>query len=1236
MHLICHPARLNDLPACLACSRDLFACDPQERGQLLDMWRALFRSSAGAFWVFEDLDRPAGRGVAYFCLIVFLTDSFAEYVRATAAPCFALQALRRWRAGAPPFLDLDSIRRANTDGGLVMACLQSGAPEEYLAGEAGREVRDLIAESMALVCGGYRLREFFIESYSPASQAWQENAGFRVCNDYAAYYAACDPPPGQRACLNVATRQQTRAGEGTVVASVFNHRPPRFGFTDGEQELLRWALTGLTDEELAAELSLAVISVSKRWSRIYERVLDVAPGLFPPEATAGGQKRGPEKRRRLLHYLRRHPEELRPAILTPEPAVGNRRKDRGRPANAPPSPRLGPRHNLPPQGTSFVGREREVGEVRALLATRRLLTLTGAGGAGKTRLALRTASSLLEEFPGGLWLVELAPLADAALVPQAVVQALGVREEAGTPLSRTLAAWIGDNRLLLILDNCEHLTDACAALAAELRCACPHLHILATSREPLRVAGEQVYPVPGLSLPDTRRPTTPQTLSEVESVRLFVERTRLVRPDFAVMDANAPAVAQVCWRLDGLPLAIEMAAARVRAMAVEEVMAGLDDRFRLLTGGSRSAPPRHQTLRALIDWSYELLNEPEKILLRRLSVFAGGCILEAAERVCAGTGVAGWEVLDLLTSLVDKSLVIFEDQSSGTGRYRLLETVRQYGAERLEESGEAEEVRRRHTLFYLALAEEAAPHLTGYDPVAWLTHLDAEHENLRAALEWCLGDGGDTEAALRLCSSLVEFWHRRGYLTEARQWLGRALARLTDAPPEARAGALSEAARAACEQSDYQAARGLYEQALSIQRERGDAHGIADNSDALGWTLYNLGDLAAARALFEQCLALGRERQEPRIVLQALTSLGDWEEDRNEHAAARALYQEALEVANELGVGQATITALRGLARIDFNDGRYDESRTRTEEVLLRQRALGHTAGVAESLRALGDVARAQRDGPAAHAFYEESRAIYRALDNEVGVGGTLNSQGLMAAQEGDYARAIALYEQWLAIHEERGDRAGAAFALDHMGEFAQDRGDYPAARLYFERCLSIRRGIGHRGRVEAVLLSLGHAAERLGFPADARQPLTECLGIWRDLGDEPQISLVLANLGNAAIADGDLRAARVAFEESLAIRRGLPKEGDIAFSLTDMGNLALREGRREEASDLYRQALAIWRAGGGRGGAAFTMAGVARLATEAGLAERAVRLLGAVNGLVENVSARWPFYMREDYECDM
>ncbi len=466
--------------------------------------------------------------------------------------------------------------------------------------------------------------------------------------------------------------------------------------------------------------------------------------------------------------------------------------------------------NLPRPLTSFVGRVHESAEVKRLLPTTCLLTLTGSGGSGKTRLALQVAADVLGEYADGVWLVELAAVPGPALVPQTVASALGVREVPGRPLQATLLEYLGHRTLLVVLDNCEHLIEASAHLVQTLLEACPGLRILATSREPLGVPGEVAWRVPSLSLPDPRRLPSVDDLGACEAVRLFVERAAAVHPAFRLTPQNAPAVATVVRRLDGIPLAVELAAARVPALTVAQIAERLDDRFRLLTGGRRTALPRQQTLRATMDWSYQLLPERERVLLRRLAVFAGGWTLGAVEAVCGGDGIEGLAVFDLLTQLVFKSLVIMDEQV-GDVRYRLLETVRQYGRDRLLESEETVPVRGRHLVWYRDLAEQAETELMGAGQAAWLDRLEAEHANIRAALEWATG-GREVEVGLRLAGAVWRFWFVRGYFAEGRARLQALLAKGAEVPPAVRAKALKAAGNLAvfC-QGDYASGRLFYE-----------------------------------------------------------------------------------------------------------------------------------------------------------------------------------------------------------------------------------------------------------------------------------------------------------------------------------------------------------------------------------------------------------------------------------------
>jgi predicted ATPase/class 3 adenylate cyclase len=579
-------------------------------------------------------------------------------------------------------------------------------------------------------------------------------------------------------------------------------------------------------------------------------------------------------------------------------------------------------NNLPQQVTTFIGRDRELAAVKELLANRRLLTLLGTGGLGKTRLSLQVAAEVLEDYPDGVWLVELAALTDARLVPQAVASVLGVKEEAGRPVLEALLKCVQDRRLLLILDNCEHLVQACAELVERLLRAGAGVKVLASSREALHASGETTYPVPSLTQPDAREEVSVEVLRQYEAVRLFVDRAQAALPAFAVTQGNAPALVEICQRLDGIPLAIELAAARVRALSVEQIAARLGDRFRLLTGGSRTALPRQQTLRALIDWSYALLNADEQKLFMRLSVFAGGFTLAAAEVVGAGGGIDAPDVLDLLAALVEKSLV--ELDAAGE-RYRMLETVCAYAQQRLDETGDADTTRTRHLTFFVALADRAASELWGAEQGAWVEKLGRERENLLSALAWC-GDSGERAVqGLRLVTKLQLYWLPSGMLELGYRLTTEALSRpAAQTLTVERCGALYAASQLAYFLGQFRENAMHAEQSLSIAREIGDDKRAVDALLMLGYGADELGDRGAALGHFEAALALARRIGDRARLSYALNALAGHHVPGNE-AAALPLYEEATALAREVGDIDAAAVTLQNIGRalisLDQSDG---------------------------------------------------------------------------------------------------------------------------------------------------------------------------------------------------------------------------------------------------------------------------------------------------------------------------
>ena len=612
-------------------------------------------------------------------------------------------------------------------------------------------------------------------------------------------------------------------------------------------------------------------------------------------------------------------------------------------------------NNLPQQATSFIGRESELAQIRSLLASTRLLTLHGTGGLGKTRLALQTAADLLDDYEDGVWFVELAPLADARLVAPALATLLGIREEAGSSVPQILARHVRDRKLLIVLDNCEHLIQACADLASELLRAGAGLKILAASREALRIGGETTYRVPSLALPAPQDDTAGPDWVQFEAVRLFVERAAAVQPAFRLTDLNAAMIADICRRLDGIPLAIELAAARVRTLPVDTIRERLSDRFRLLTGGDRTALPRQKTLRTLIDWSYDLLDWPERLLLQRLAVFAGGWTLDAAESIGAGGELVAADILDVLSRLVEKSLVTLE--AEGT-RYGLLQTMRDYALERLVESGEESETRTRHLLHYLAFAESAWPRLVGPDQGTWLARVDRERENLLAAHAWCDHAESGAELGLRLAGSVKIYWLNRGLLGLGYRITREALARPgAQQRNYARCRRLTEAGQLGFFMGRYGEVLGLLEESLSIARELGDPARIVGALQPLGMAYLGAGNPRVARAHLEEAVALAQAIGNKRELAGALNALAQLNRAENALDLAAPLYENVVALARELDDRESIAIGLLNLAMVSIGTGATSSARLMLVEVLAIAEEIGSKPAAQSALEVAAGLA---------------------------------------------------------------------------------------------------------------------------------------------------------------------------------------------------------------------------------------------------------------------------------------
>jgi predicted ATPase/class 3 adenylate cyclase/DNA-binding CsgD family transcriptional regulator len=690
------------------------------------------------------------------------------------------------------------------------------------------------------------------------------------------------------------------------------------------------------------------------------------------------------------------------------------------------------RHNLPSQAASFVGRAAELAELRCLVAGgSRMVTITGPGGIGKSRLALQVAAEALDGTGDGVWLAELAPVADPELIAGTVAAVLQVREEPGRPVLDTLVDAIGDRYLLVVLDNAEHVLGSAAKLADAMMRGCPRACLLVTSREPLGITGEHVFRVPPLPVPPADL-ADPGRLSAFESVQLFAERAAMHRQGFAVNEANAAEVAAVCVRLDGIPLALELAAARLGSLSVPEISSRLDQRFRLLTGGSRTALPRHQTLRALIDWSYDLLNPDEQIMLDRLSVFAGGWTLEAAEAVTSPGGTGEWQVLDHLAALVDKSLVLAEEVNGST-RYRLLETVRQYAAERLaaRAGSELDETRGAHRDHYLALVETAGTHLRGRDAVAWLDRLEAEFDNIRAALAFSLAHPDSAEPGLRLAAGLRWFCNMRGHAGEVLEALNLLLERpAARLPTLIRARALTVSCHLCDQFGDGSAAPSIAGEALRIARDLADDALAADALSQLCWFRYEHGGLPAARADIDEAVGLARATEDPRLIADILGRRAVLNSEAGDLAAAFADRQETLTLSRAAGDNYRLAITLANLGVDKLAAGELQAARAHLQEASTLACNLGYPNLSPAVLHNLGFVDLLDADPRHARRLFFDSLDRARITGVRSYVHNALLGLALAAGADGDPTAAATLH----GVADEHYEQAGRVFQAIEAG----------------------------------------------------------------------------------------------------------------------------------------------------------------------------------------------------------
>jgi len=699
-------------------------------------------------------------------------------------------------------------------------------------------------------------------------------------------------------------------------------------------------------------------------------------------------------------------------------------------------------NNLPVQLTSFIGREKEISDVKKLLAGTRLLTLLGPGGTGKTRLSLQTAADLIDEFENGVWITELAALLDPFLLPNLIMETLGIKEEPGKTPENILIDNIKKKEILLILDNCEHLIEACSALAEKLLQNSQKMKIIATSREALRCEGEITHKVLSLSHPDPAKKISPIQLSQYEAVRLFIERALALNPNFRVSNENAPALAQICFQLDGIPLAIELAAVRIKVLPVEKICEKLDDRFRLLTGGKRTALPRQQTLKAMIDWSYGLLTDEEKIFWRRLSVFSGGWTLTDAEEICSDELLNKYDMLDLTNSLVEKSIIQYMESSF---RYKMLETIKQYGYEILKDSGEGMMFKNRHLNYYLNLCEEAVPDFNGAKARSWFRRFDEEYPNIQSALSRAV-DENLNEDGHRLAGAMTKYWDMRGHLTEASSWLEKLLQNNEGVSKLLIANTYRNAGMFATQQGKNLIALKFIEESLLIYRELGDKNGLSISLNTLGLIESDLGNLKRSRSILEENLKIKRELNQELGISSALNSLGLIVLAEGDTENAEKYFRESFDIAKKIENDEYIGIGLNNLGQVYAIRGDYEKSKIYFDEGLKTDRETGNKNGMCISLINIGVLALQNDDYKTAQDYLEEALTLSREIGNNIGYLYSLVSLGQLSFKKEEMTMAKKYFDDCLASQIEFTEIKSFTLAVTGIAELKLLDGEFETA----------------------------------------------------------------------------------------------------------------------------------------------------------------------------------------------
>lgn len=734
-------------------------------------------------------------------------------------------------------------------------------------------------------------------------------------------------------------------------------------------------------------------------------------------------------------------------------------------------------NNLPVQLTSFIGREEEMRKIKSLLKQTSLLTLTGPGGTGKTRLSLQIAADLIDDFDNGVWFLEFASLYEPDLLPNIIMQALQIPEQPKQDVIVTLTDFLKEKELLIVFDNCEHIIHACSKLAEQLLSKSPKLKILATSREALRCSGEQTFGTLSLTTPEAKSIETPEQLTQYESVRLFIERALVINPNFRVTNENAPAVAGICSQLDGIPLAIELAAARISILAVEKIHERLDDRFKLLTGGKRTALPRQQTLKALIEWSYDLLSEEERILWRRLSVFSDGWTFEAAEAICTDEEIFKEDILDILTGLTEKSIVIAGEEKE---RFRMLETIRQYGDNKLKESGEFESITEKHLKYYSEFADIPISNLRGSDSALWMNLIKDETGNVEKALLWFI-ENSNSEDGIKLAAAMAYYWQINGYLSKGMRFLESSVAKWTEPHNHNYIRAISYLGNFARLTDDFDKAKTLFEKGLQICREIDAKKLMIEIQHRFAVLEYDKGNFEQSRKYYEENLDYYKSIDDKYGIGATLNNLGNIFSIQGDIEKASGMYSESLALRRAQGDKLGVSVALCNLGILAYEHGDYIRSKALLDESLQIRLDVGDRVGEAITLTNLGNVAFNQADYQAASALYRKSYEIYFEIGKKTGVAEALYNIAKVTFEMDEFEKALELYEESLAMCRELDLVMETAVCLHGLGLIALRNKEYSKAEKYYSESLTIYRETNNILDVAKILISVAELKTETG-----------------------------------------------------------------------------------------------------------------------------------------------------------